>query len=246
MPRKEFFGGNWKMHHTLKSALIFFRDMPPEKKGKEIVFFPPFPLLLPLKDKLGDSFRLGAQNCFYEEQGAFTGEVSAWMLAEEKIPYVIIGHSERRSLFGETDEIIRKKTEAALRNGLKPVICVGETLEQRDKNRHFKIIENQLAQALRDIDLPSAETLIVAYEPVWAIGTSRTASPAQAQEMHAWIRKNLQSFRLPSQDIRIIYGGSVKPSNIAELMACPDIDGALVGGASLNPKDFASIVHWEK
>jgi triosephosphate isomerase len=166
------------------------------------------------------------------------------MLTREGIEESIVGHSERRTIFAETDEMIRKKVETGLEKGMRIVLCVGETLELREKSEHFSFVRSQLESALKGLSVKNSEKLVIAYEPVWAIGTGRTAAPAQAQEMHAFIRKELCDMGLAGESIRIIYGGSVKPSNVRELMACADIDGALVGGASLKAEDFHSLVHY--
>lgn len=245
MKRLNFFGGNWKMNHNLKTALEFCTNSKTlnwSAKEKEVVIFPPAHLLLPLKKDCPLS--VGAQNCYYEDKGAFTGEISAQMLVDEKIEYTIIGHSERRSIFKEDDALLKQKILKSLDKGLSVIFCVGESLEQREKNEHFSVIESQLKAALFGLQLSDASKLVVAYEPVWAIGTGKTASPQQAEEMHAFIRKALADLQLDAESIRIIYGGSVKPSNVKELMQNPNIDGALVGGASLKAVDFNQIVNY--
>jgi len=188
--------------------------------------------------------KLGAQNMHWESSGAFTGEVSAPMLRELFVRYVVLGHSERRQYFGETDEIVNRKTKAALAASLTPIVCVGETLAQRESGQVEMVLEQQLRGSLADLNKAQLEDLVLAYEPVWAIGTGHTATPAQAQEAHAFIRSVLTklSSAATANKIRIQYGGSVKPGNTAELMAQPDIDGALVGGASLEARAFAEIV----
>jgi triosephosphate isomerase len=180
----------------------------------------------------------------WEKPGAFTGEVSAHMLRELFVRYVILGHSERRTLFGETDEIVNKKTHAAIDASLKPIVCIGETLEERDGGKVEEVLERQIKGSLAGLEAKELSELVIAYEPVWAIGTGRTASPQQAQEAHAFVRKTIAAIsdQATADKVRIQYGGSVKPANTAELMSQPDIDGALVGGASLDPRGFSEIV----
>ena len=213
----------------------------------EIVIIPPFTALATVTDlveKNGQSIKVGAQNMHWERNGAFTGEISAALLRDLFIHYVIIGHSERRRLFGETDEIVNKKVRAAHEATLHPIVCVGETLEQRDKGNVEKILSIQLRGSLKDLSEKELQETVVAYEPVWAIGTGRNATPGQAQEAHAFIRQTLRDMSddATADRIRIQYGGSVKPDNARELMGQADIDGALVGGASLDPRSFAQIV----
>ncbi len=203
----------------------------------------PFTLLYPMGRELdGTDIKLGAQNCYFESKGAFTGETSAAMLKAANVEYVIIGHSERRQIFGESGDLLRSKVKACLDGGMSVIYCVGELLEQRDAGSTTDVIGRQLAEGLGD-DLDHGR-LTIAYEPVWAIGTGRTATPDQAQEVHAFIRERMAGLfgADAGNTMRIQYGGSVKPGNAAELMACPDVDGALVGGASLVAEDFASII----
>ncbi len=242
--RKPFIAGNWKMNHTVKGAVSFFKEFIPLVKDsdKDILLCPNYTCLSESAKLVeGTNVKLGAQNMCFEKSGAFTGETSALMLKEVGCEYVILGHSERRHIFHEPDEIINKKVKAALKNKLKPILCIGETLEQREQEKTFDVITKQLNVGLFEIDDLSEVT--VAYEPVWAIGTGKTATPEQAQEVHAFIRKKLGKH---GETTRILYGGSVKPGNVKELMAQPDIDGALVGGASLKAGDFAKIVNYEK
>ncbi len=245
--RKEFFGGNWKMNKSFAEGKQFFTTSKNLNwnPNKETALFPPLHILIPLHYQFKDSFNLGSQNFYFEDNGAFTGEVSALMLKNEAIQYSIVGHSERRQIFKESDELINKKVTRGLNLNLKIIFCLGETLEQREKNKHFDIIKSQLNLGLKDVVLKHSEQIIIAYEPIWAIGTGKIATPEQAQEMHHYIRKELNKMALPSNEIRIIYGGSVKPENIKLIMKNEDIDGALVGGASLKPESFNRIVNYE-
>jgi triosephosphate isomerase len=247
--RKKIIAANWKMNMTAAEAASFMEDLELELKkfdGAEIVIIPPFtslPRLSELISKL-PGITLGAQNMWHEASGAFTGEVSAGMLREFFTRYVVLGHSERRTIFGETDELVNKKVRAAHAASLRPILCVGETLEERDANRHHEVLATQLKGSLAGLDADQMLDTVIAYEPVWAIGTGRTASPEQAQETQCYVRSVLE--RLFGGDVaeavRIQYGGSVKPGNAGELIAQPDIDGFLVGGASLDPASFAEIV----
>ena len=246
--RKPFVAANWKMNNTVPEALKFVAAFTADLKAPgsvDVVIAPPFTALYALREALeGTEIGLAAQNLYWEESGAFTGEIAPSFIADAGATHVIIGHSERRQLFGETDETVNKRISAALRNGLVPVMCVGETLEERKAERTWSVIEGQLKGGLKGIDLAACEEFVIAYEPVWAIGTGLTATPEQAEEVHAQIRRYLSTAY--SKEVaagrRIIYGGSVKPSNCREIMAKEDIDGALVGGASLDPKQFAAIV----
>jgi len=211
------------------------------------VIIPPFtaiPEVTELLEKKAQSIKVGAQNMHWERNGAFTGEISAALLRDLFVHYVVLGHSERRQLFGETDEIVNRKVKAAHEATLRPIICVGETLEQRDKGNVEKLLSIQLRGSLKDLDEKQLQETVIAYEPVWAIGTGRVATPQQAQEAHAFIRHTLRemSDETTAERMRIQYGGSVKPENARDLMTQPDIDGALVGGASLDPRSFAKIV----
>ncbi len=244
--RRPVIAGNWKMYKTEAEAVDFAKKLIPEVKdvdGRAIIVCAPFPTLSKICDVICDSnVMLGAQNLFWEEEGAYTGEVSAPMLKSVGCTYVIIGHSERRGYFGETDETVNKKLFAALKHNLFPIVCVGETLDQREKGETFKVIENQIKNGFHSLDISHWSLVIIAYEPVWAIGTGKTATPAQAQEVHAFIRNLLP--KEIAQEVRILYGGSVKPDNIKELMAQPDIDGGLVGGASLKVESFVKIIKY--
>ena len=212
----------------------------------EVVIVPPFTAIAKVNEALGkaQNIKVGAQNMHWERSGAFTGEISSAMLRDLFVRYVVFGHSERRALFGETDEIVNRKVRAAHEAALRPIVCVGETLEQRDRGNVEKILSIQLRGSLKDLSEKELQETVIAYEPVWAIGTGRNATPAQAQEAHTFIRHTLQeiSDATTADRIRIQYGGSVKPENARELMSQPDIDGALVGGASLDPRSFAQIV----
>ena len=212
----------------------------------EVVIVPPFTAIAKVNEALGkaQNIKVGAQNMHWERSGAFTGEISSAMLRDLFVRYVVLGHSERRALFGETDEIVNRKVRAAHEAALRPIVCVGETLEQRDRGNVEKILSIQLRGSLKDLSERELQETVIAYEPVWAIGTGRNATPAQAQEAHTFIRHTLQeiSDATTADRIRIQYGGSVKPENARELMSQPDIDGALVGGASLDPHSFAQII----
>jgi len=244
--RTPIIAGNWKMYKTEFEALDFVRALRPlveAVKDRTIVLCAPFTNLSKLYDAVVDTnLKLGGQNLYWENEGAFTGEISAPMLKAVGCTYVIIGHSERRQYFGETDETVNKKLMAALNHSLFPIVCFGETLEQREKGETLKVLENQIRKGLKNLETSHWEEVIIAYEPVWAIGTGKTASAQQAQEAHEFIRKLLP--KEVAQQVRILYGGSVKPENSQELMAQGDIDGALVGGASLKIESFAAIVNY--
>lgn len=213
----------------------------------EVVIIPPFTAIAKVTESLGkaQSIKVGAQNMHWEGNGPFTGEISAALLRDLFVRYVVLGHSERRALFGETDEIVNRKVRAAHEATLRPIVCVGETLEQRDKGNVEKILSIQLRGSLANVDVKELQETVIAYEPIWAIGTGRNATPEQAQEAHAFIRHTLTqlSDEATAEKIRIQYGGSVKPENARSLMSQTDIDGALVGGASLDPRSFAQIVN---
>ena len=247
--RRKILAANWKMNMTLSEADSFLDAFLIEvvnENSVDIVLIPPFTALARVSEKLNEvqNVKVGAQNMHWEKSGAFTGEISASMLRELFTRYVVVGHSERRTLFGETDEIVNRKTKAALAATLIPIVCIGETLAERDGNRVEAVLEKQLTGSLADLTPEQIADVVIAYEPVWAIGTGRTASPQQAEDAHAFIRTKVAVLSdAPTADkVRIQYGGSVKPNNTAELMAQPDIDGALVGGASLDPRGFAEIV----
>jgi triosephosphate isomerase len=246
--RKKFVCGNWKMHRTAAEARTLAREVraaaEPFADRVEVAIVPPFTALWAAGAELtGSRIGLGAQDVFWETQGAFTGQVSAPMLVDAGCRYVLVGHSERRQFFGDTDEAVQKKTRAALAAGLHPVVCVGETLPERESGRTLDVVGRQVRAALSGLDASQIGRLTVAYEPVWAIGTGKTASSAQAQEVHAALRAILRELAPAAADsIRILYGGSVKPDNASELLSQPDVDGALVGGASLKALDFAGII----
>ncbi len=247
MARRKFVCGNWKMHKTVGEALALVRELRDglgAGDAVEVAVAPPFTALHAVAGALaGSPLALAAQDVHWEAQGAFTGEVSAPMLADVGCRHGIVGHSERRQLFGETDEGVRRKVGALLAANVLPIVCVGETLAERDERRTLEVVDRQVRGALAGIPASAFAALTVAYEPVWAIGTGKTATAAQAQEVHAAIRKILRELGGGAADaIRIQYGGSVKPENAAELMSQPDVDGALVGGASLKAKDFLAIV----
>lgn len=230
-----------------KALVQSLKDLVKDVTNVEIVVCPPFISLHAVKEMLaGSRIGLGAQNVYWEKSGAFTGEVSAPMLKSVGCTYVIIGHSERRTYFGETDETVNKRIFAALAEGLKPIVCIGETLEEREAGKTFEVIKRQVEGGLANLSVEQMATVVIAYEPVWAIGTGKTATPAQAQEVHAFIRKLLNDIfgQTTAEATRIQYGGSVKPDNAAELMAQPDIDGALVGGASLKADSFEKIIKY--
>ncbi len=246
--RIPFIAGNWKMYKTVHEAVEFVKELRPAVKDitdVEIVLAPAFTAVHALADAARNTkIGVAAQNLHWEREGAFTGEVSPAMVREAGAEYVIVGHSERRRLFGETDAIVNRKALAAIDARLTPIVCIGETLEEREREETFAVLDRQIKDGLDRLTAEQTAELVVAYEPVWAIGTGRTATAAQAGEAHAHIRKRLrQWFGGDAADhCHIIYGGSVKPDNIRELVAEPDVDGALVGGASLEVRSFADIV----
>ena len=248
MARRKFVCGNWKMHRTAAEARALLREVRAAVEGLtervDVAVAPPFTALHAAAEELaGSRVGLGAQNLHFEPQGAFTGEISAPMLVEAGCRFVLVGHSERRQLFGETDEGVRKKTKAALAAGLHPIVCVGETLPERESGRTLEVVGRQVRAALGGLTPAEVGALTLAYEPVWAIGTGKTATSAQAQEVHAAVRAILREVApAAAEAVRIQYGGSVKPENAAELMSQADVDGALVGGASLKALDFVGIV----
>ncbi len=240
---------NWKMHKTAGEALAFVEAFLPLVRGLdgvEIVLAPPFTALDRVGDALaGSGIALAAQDCHAERFGAFTGEISATMLEDLGCAYAIVGHSERRTLCGETDAEVAGKAATLLRHGIRPIVCVGESLAEREEGRAFDRVGEQVEKSLATVPVEKASEIVVAYEPIWAIGTGRTASPDDAQQMHAVVRECLaKRFGDGARSIRIQYGGSVKPDNVYALMAQPDVDGALVGGASLDPESFAKIVRF--
>jgi triosephosphate isomerase len=243
--RTPYVAANWKMHKTTAEAAAFVDALLPQIAAtqSDVVICPPFTALSAVVERrYGTAVKVAAQNMHEEEAGAFTGEISAPMLGEMGVEAVVLGHSERRQLFGETDEALARKVPAALAAGLEPILCVGESEEARDAGQTETVLERQLQADLADVGDDELGRVVIAYEPIWAIGTGRTATPEQAQEAIAFIRDTLRIRGGAGDSVRILYGGSVKPDNAAELMSQPDIDGALVGGASLDPGDFAAIV----
>jgi triosephosphate isomerase len=247
--RKKIVAANWKMNMTQGESErfmeSFLRDLD-KINDVEVVIIPPFTAIAKVSEALGraQNIKVGAQNMYWEKSGAFTGEISAPLLRDLFVHYVVLGHSERRTLFGETDEMVNRKVRAAHAAALRPIVCVGETLDQRDKGNVEKILSIQLRGSLAGLKPKELQESVIAYEPVWAIGTGRNATPQQAQEAHAFIRRILREIAddTTADRVRIQYGGSVKPDNARELMRQADIDGALVGGASLDPRSFAQIV----
>ena len=246
--RTPFLAANWKMFKTVDETVAYLREffaLTAGVTGAEIVVAPPFTALRAASDVTsGSNVGIAAQDCYWEREGAFTGEVSAGMLKAAGARYVIIGHSERRTKFGEIDEHVNKKVHAALAGGLTPIVCIGETLDERERDQTMAVLDRQLELGLAGLAADAVAALAIAYEPVWAIGTGRNATAAQAQEAHAHIRRRLQEwFGAEAADAcRILYGGSVKPANTKELVSQADVDGALVGGASLDPRAFSEIV----
>jgi triosephosphate isomerase len=249
--RRPIIAGNWKMNKTSAEGRDLAAKLIPlvaAVKDREIVLGPPFTSLQAASDVIkGTNIALSAQNMHWEDKGAFTGEISAEMLLDLGCRYVIIGHSERRQYFGETDETVNKKVRQALKKGLSPIMCVGETLAEREAGKLNEIISRQVTGGLKDLSADEMKKVVIAYEPVWAIGTGKTATPDQANEVHALIRQKVKSLYSAeiADGLRIQYGGSVTPENVSTLMAMPDIDGALVGGASLKPESFAALVNFK-
>jgi len=243
--RTPYIAANWKMNKTAAEAAEFVDALLPRIAAtqSDVVICAPFLALAAVVERrYGTAVKVAAQNMHEEESGAYTGEVSAPMLAEIDVEAVVLGHSERRQLFNETDEALARKVPAALAAGLEPILCVGESEEARDAGETETVLERQLQADLAALEPDALPGVVIAYEPIWAIGTGRTATPEQAQEVCAFIRDVLRARGAAADRIRILYGGSVKPANAAELLALPDVDGALVGGASLDPEDFAAIV----
>lgn len=248
--RKKIVAGNWKMNKTLAEATALVTELmtltsAEVKNNAEVVLCTPFPYLLKVKEQLGNSkIAVGAQNCSEHEWGAYTGETSVAMLKSMQIPYVIIGHSERRQYFGENGALLAKKVDRALAQGLTPIFCNGEPLEIREKGTHEALVKQQTEESLFHLSADAIKKVVIAYEPVWAIGTGKTATSQQAQDMHAVIRGHIAAKygKDVAESISILYGGSVKPDNAKELFACKDVDGGLVGGASLKARDFVDII----
>jgi triosephosphate isomerase len=248
--RKKIVAGNWKMNKTLSDATVLTSELitltsSEVKNNAQVVLCTPFPYLLKIKEQLGNSkIEVGAQNCSEHEWGAYTGETSAAMLKSMGIPYVIIGHSERRQYFGENGPLLAKKVDRALAAGLTPIFCNGEPLEIREKGTHETLVKQQTEESLFHLSAADIQKVVIAYEPVWAIGTGKTATSQQAQDMHAVIRAHIAGKygKDVAESISILYGGSVKPDNAKELFSCKDVDGGLVGGASLKARDFVDII----
>jgi triosephosphate isomerase (TIM) len=250
MIRKPIFAANWKMNVGPSETEDFAKNLLSKIQNRsfpcDIVIAPPFVSLAKASEMFGNvpSISLAAQNCSQFDSGAYTGEVSGMMLKEFFLSYVILGHSERRAIFGETDEVINAKIRKVQEYNFKPIFCIGETLEERNAGQLENILRTQVSKGLANVAARDLQDIVIAYEPVWAIGTGVTATSAQAQEAHAFVRSLISELYGPENaaKIRIQYGGSVKPNNAAELMACPDIDGALIGGASLDPQSFLDII----
>jgi triosephosphate isomerase len=247
--RKKIVAGNWKMNMDYAEGISLFSEIVnmvrDEKKGEQVVIIcAPFIHLNSLSQLGGTTVRIGAQNCHQNESGAFTGEISAKMIKSVGCEYVLVGHSERRQYFAESNEILAAKTTAALKNNLSPIFCIGETLDERNNGNYFDIIKSQLAEGTFNLSAEEFSKLVIAYEPVWAIGTGLTATSEQAQEVHAFIRNEIAAKygEELANNTTILYGGSCNPKNAAELFAQPDIDGGLIGGASLKSRDFVDIV----
>ena len=251
MARKTLIAGNWKMYKTAGEGAALVEEI---KKGlagapSDVVVAPPYTALTAVVAAAkGSAVAVAAQNMHYEKEGAFTGEVSAAMLRDLGVTHVVLGHSERRQYFAETDEGVARKTKVALDNGITPISCVGETLSEREAGRTMDVVKRQVDTILNALTAEEARRIVVAYEPVWAIGTGKVATPEQAQEVHAFIRLRIGEVhgKATADVLRILYGGSVKPDNVKGLMALPDVDGALVGGASLKADSFLKLVHYDK
>jgi len=248
--RKPLIAGNWKMYKTCSEAVKTSEELVKlvsDVKDVEVMIAPPFTALSSVSDVIKNSrVSLGAQNIFWENEGAYTGEISPAMLVSAGCRYVIIGHSERRQYFGETDETVGKKIKASVKAELIPILCVGETEKERESEKTFSVLDKQVKNGLKSFSSIEIEKLVIAYEPVWAIGTGKTATKEQAQDVHKYLRsltEKIFGFSL-AKSLRILYGGSVKPENISEIMNMPDVDGALVGGASLKAEIFSKIIHF--
>lgn len=249
MARKRIVAGNWKMNMTIEEGRNWLRSFSRHhdlaQLVEEVIIFPPFTALAALaNDERGNLLHWGGQNLHEAETGAYTGEISGPMIRDCHAGWVLVGHSERRTLFQEQDDLIARKMRRAIDSDLQPVLCVGETLEERESGQFMEVVARQVVRGLADFPQHALDRLVIAYEPVWAIGTGKTASPQDAQDMHQHIRETLSSlYTQPvASSIRILYGGSVKPENAASLFACPDIDGGLIGGASLDPDQFAALL----
>lgn len=247
--REKIIAGNWKMNKTMAQSVEFFQELKNYRTNeRKIIVCVPYTDLYVLSRVLSDKeIKLGAQNMHFEEQGAYTGEISPLMLIENGVDYVIIGHSERRQYFNETDETVNLKVNYAITIGLKPILCVGETLDQREKGLTENVVKSQVINALKEVDIKSVEDVIIAYEPIWAIGTGKTASSDDANDVCKLIRKTIEGIYglETAQNIPILYGGSVTSKNAKELFGMEHIDGGLVGGGSLKPEEFAKIINYE-
>ncbi len=246
--REKIIAGNWKMHKTVPEALSLVQEIKIKlsRSDYKVVVMPPFTALYSVGGAIsGSPIKLGAQDVFWEDEGAYTGEISPLMLSDLGVEYVIVGHSERRKYFGETDEIVNRKIKAVLAHNMTPILCVGENLEERESGKTIDVVTKQLKGALDGILIDEVENIVIAYEPIWAIGTGKNANPLQVQTVHAFIREEINA--IYGNDIgdrvTILYGGSVKPENAAELTSMPDVDGALVGGASLKADSFIGIIN---
>lgn len=250
MPRRPLIAGNWKMHLSVAQAVelaVKIAKVAAECKDRDVMIAPPFTALDAVSKAVGKtSMVIASQNVAWEKEGAFTGEISPTMLGDLGVPMAIVGHSERRQIFHESNKMVNLRIKGAFANGIVPVLCIGETLEEREADMTFNVLESQLTEGLEDCAAAMVGDIVVAYEPVWAIGTGKTASKEQAQEVHAYLRQlMLEKFKKDiAQKVRILYGGSVKPDNVDSLMAQPDIDGALVGGAALKFESFARIINF--
>lgn len=248
--RKPIIAGNWKMFKTIEESVKTVSELKPKVsnvKDRDIVICPVFTSLRSVCEAAkGSNIKIGAQDLYWEEKGAFTGEISAGQIKDTGCTYVIIGHSERRQFFHETNDTVGKKIHAALKSGLIPIVCVGELLAERESGKTFAVNEKQIREGLGTMSQEQAKAIVIAYEPVWAIGTGKVATPSQAEEVHIYIRKTVASMfgQETAEGIRILYGGSVKPENISELMSQSNIDGALVGGASLEAESFTKIIKY--
>ena len=248
--RKIIIAGNWKMNNSVKESIALAKEIAAsvgDVKGREVVIAPPFTSLYPVSKEIeGSKIKLSAQNLFWKDNGAYTGEISAAMLKDVGCEYVIIGHSERRQFFGETDDSVNQKIKTSLKHNLNPIVCVGETLEEREGGKAFDVIKRQIVKGFAGLSFSEMKNIVIAYEPVWAIGTGKTATPEQANDVHHFIRNLLKElFNTEiSDNLSILYGGSVKPDNIKGLMTQSEIDGALVGGASLKGSDFLKLVKY--
>jgi len=249
--RRKLIAGNWKMYKTTAEAVALVEQIKEGAAGApaDVIVAPPYTSLVAVVGAAkGSRVAVAAQNMHYEKEGAFTGEVSAAMLKDLGVTHVVLGHSERRQYFAETDEGVAKKTKVALDNGITPISCVGETLSEREAGRTMDVVKRQVDAILNALTAEEARRIVIAYEPVWAIGTGKVATPGQAQEVHAFIRLRIGGVhgKATADALRILYGGSVKPDNVKGLMALPDVDGGLVGGASLKADSFLKLVHYDK